>query len=384
MIRLGIDGRELIPGVRTGIGRYVREILRAACAREWDCIVYSNGPVCRGDIPSRVMIKSLPQRWTAWWDQITLPRQLKKDRVSAWLSPYYKTPLMGPCPTVITIHDLFFIGYPGQSRPVYDALMTRLGRIYAGRAAAVIADSDYSKRSIIDRLALHPEKITVIPVALGNEFRREPLTERIQSTYGLSLPYVLSVGNFKPHKNIPRLLEAFAGLDRSLRSSHQLVLAGGDHRAIPALHEQARRLGIEDRVKFTGLIDDADLPALYANCALFMLPSLSEGFGLPALEAMACGAPVAASNRTAIPEVVGEAGVFFDPEHTVDITKAMTELLIDTPRREELRARGIERARAFSVDRTAGLVLELVADVIRRRDACHRRVSVGRSASRAA
>ena len=113
MIRLGVDGRELIPGVRTGIGRYVREILRAACAREWDCIVYSDGPVCRGDIPSRVMIKTLPQRWTGWWDQITLPRQLKKDRVSAWLSPYYKTPLMAPCPTIITIHDLFFIGYPG-------------------------------------------------------------------------------------------------------------------------------------------------------------------------------------------------------------------------------------------------------------------------------
>ncbi len=384
MIRLGIDGRELIPGVRTGIGRYVREILRAACAKEWDCIVYSNGPVCRGDIPARVMVKTLPQRWTVWWDQITLPRQLKKDRVSVWLSPYYKAPLIAPCPTIITIHDLFFIGYPGQARPVYDALMTRLGQLYAGCAAAVIADSDYSKRSIIDRLRLNPEKITIIPVALGNEFRREPLSASIQRTYGLRVPYVLYVGNFKPHKNIPRLLEAFAGLETPIRSAHQLVLAGGDHRAIPALHEQARRLNIADRVKFTGLIDDTDLPALYANCALFMLPSLSEGFGLPALEAMACGAPVAASNRTAIPEVVGEAGVLFDPEHTGDITKAMTELLSDTHRREELRARGIERARAFSVDRTAGQVLELVADVIRRRNACHRKVSVEESASRAA
>ncbi len=384
MIRLGIDGRELIPGVRTGIGRYVREILHAACAREWDCIVYSTGPVCRENIPSHVTIKTLPLRWTAWWDQITLPRQLKKDRVSAWLSPYYKTPLMGSVPTVITIHDLFFIGYPGQARPVYDVLMTRLARIYAGRAAAVIADSNYSKRSIIDRLALHPDKITVIPVGLGHEFRREPLTARIQSTYGLSVPYVLYVGNFKPHKNIPRLLEAFAGLDRSLRSSHQLVLAGGDHRAIPDLYQQARRLGIEDRVKFTGLIEDADLPALYANCALFILPSLSEGFGLPALEAMACGAPVAASNRTAIPEVVGEAGMLFDAEHTGDITKAMTDLLIDTDRREELCKRGIERAGAFSAERTAALVLELVADVIHRRDACRRKVSAGRSVSRAA
>ncbi|MGH7258548.1 MAG: glycosyltransferase, partial [Nitrospiraceae bacterium] len=204
MIRLGIDGRELIPGVRTGIGRYVREVLRAVCAREWDCIVYSNGPVCRGDIPSRIMIKTLPQRWTAWWDQVTLPRQLKKDGISAWLSPYYKAPLMTPCPTIITIHDLFFIGYPGQARPVYDTLMTRLGRLYAGCADAVIADSDYSKRSIIDRLRLHPGKITIIPVALGNEFRREPLSARIQRTYGLSVPYVLYVGNFKPHKNIPR------------------------------------------------------------------------------------------------------------------------------------------------------------------------------------
>jgi glycosyltransferase involved in cell wall biosynthesis len=310
-----------------------------------------------------VTLRVLDASWTQWWDQVTLPRQLVSDRVSAFLSPYYKGPLLASCPVVLTIHDLFFLDYPGRRQPVYRAVMTRVARLYARRATAIIADSEYSRRSIVERLGVSPERVSVIPVALGAEFKPTPLGEGVRSRYALVPPYILYVGNFRPHKNVPRLIRAYAALPEPLRATYCLVLAGGDRRHLPELLELARGLGVAARVLFPGLIDDRDLPALYSGCALFVLPSLEEGFGLPALEAMACGAPVAAANRAALPEVVGPAALLFDPEDEGAITKAMVEVLLRHDLREDLGRRGLARAREFSPDRTAGAVLALLREV---------------------
>jgi glycosyltransferase involved in cell wall biosynthesis len=296
-------------------------------------------------------------------DQVGLPIRLARDRISIFLSPYYKCPLFAPCPVVITIHDLFFIHYPGAGRPVYDAVMTHLTRLYAARAAAVIADSEYSKRSIVETLGVNDAKVTVIPVALGAEFKPEPLTDAVKSRYGIVSPYILYVGNFTPHKNIERLLQAYARVTKSLDGTYQLVLGGGDCEHRPVLENLIGSLDLADRVRFTGLIGDADLPAVYSGCALFVLPSLEEGFGLPALEAMACGAPVAASNRAAIPEVVGDAALLFDPENVVAMAKAMTEVLSQPDMRERMRRQGLARAGAFTPEQTAGRVVTLLREV---------------------
>ncbi|MFQ5946473.1 MAG: glycosyltransferase family 4 protein, partial [Anaerolineae bacterium] len=181
--------------------------------------------------------------------------------------------------------------------------------------------------------------------------------------YGIMSPYILYLGNFKPHKNLPRLLRAYARLDESLRAAYQLVLAGGDGIYRPALEDLARSLGVAGRVVFPGQVEDRDLPALYSGCTLFALPSLEEGFGLPALEAMACGAPVVASDRAALPEVVDGAALLIDPEDETSITKAMARALTASEVREELRRRGLGRAREFSPDRTAGRVLALLREV---------------------
>lgn len=359
-MHLGIDGRELVSGVRTGIGRYLQEVLLAATARGWQCTLYGDQRTDVEHLPAPVKIRMIPQGWTQWWDQVSLPRQLIRDRVSVFLSPYYKGPVIAGCPVVLTIHDLFFIGYPGRPRPFYDAVMTGLGKLYARRAARIIADSDYSKRAIVERLAVAPSKVTVIPVAVGREFAPQPLTARIRETLRLRDPYVLYVGNFKPHKNLPRLLQAYAALPASLRARYQLVLAGGDVENRPAVERTARRLNITDRIVLPGLIDDHDLPALYSGCALFVLPSLCEGFGLPALEAMACGAPVAAGDRTAIPEVVGDAGLLFDPEDSASITAALIHALSNDEVRSRLRREGLERARTFSAAKTSESVLALL------------------------
>ncbi|MGH7410293.1 MAG: glycosyltransferase family 4 protein [Candidatus Methylomirabilis sp.] len=362
---IGTDIREWQPGAHTGIGRFLEELLLAAqatMAEERVLLVGDSTCEVRVQAPNMEVVR-IPDRWTPWSDQISLPRLLARREVSVFLSPYYKGPLLAPCPVVLTIHDLFFIGYPGRRRPLYDAFMTRLARLYARRATAIIADSDYSKRRILERLGITPAKVSVIPVALGLEFRNTPLTDQVRARYAITEPYILYLGAFKPHKNLPRLLQAFAGLDASLRSAHQLVLAGGDRASQQTCLGLARSLGIAGRVVVPGQIHNRDLPALYSGCALFVLPSLEEGFGLPALEAMACGAPVIASNRGAIPEVVGEAAMLFDPENVQAITAAIARVLTHAELKASLRQQGLAQAGKFSRAATATRVLALLRDI---------------------
>lgn len=363
MIRIGIDGRELSGGVRTGIGRYIAEIVRAASRSGWECFLYGERTAELAVTLPRVRHCVLGNGWTQWWDQVRLPRRLASDKVAVFLSPYYKCPLWAPCPVVLTIHDLFFIQYPGQRRPLYDAVMTWLARLYVSRAAAVITDSEYSKRAIMERIGVPETKVTVIPVALGAEFRPQPLSDAVRHRYGITDPYILYVGNFKPHKNLARLIQAYAALPETLRKTYRLVLAGGDRDHRPALERQVRSLGLDGLVLFSGSIEDKNLPEIYSGCALFVLPSLEEGFGLPALEAMACGVPVAAANRAAIPEVVGQAAVLFDPDNVASIGEAMERILSQGELRERLRQQGLQRAGEFTVERTAGRVLALLREV---------------------
>lgn len=362
-IRVGIDGRELQSGVRTGIGRYLREVLRAGRHAGWDCIVYGDHATALPDDVATLPLKRLRPSVSQWWDQISLPHSLQHDRISVFLSPYYKGPLRAVCPTVITIHDLFFIDYPGRPRGLYDWVMTKLARLYAMAAHAIIADSEHSKRAIVARLGIDPGKITVIPVALGAEFQPMDRPEEIVHKYRLNGPYVLTVGNFLPHKNVPRLVEAYSRLSPALRARYRLVLAGRKNDHADALARTVETLGLSDRVCFPGYIPDEDLPALYAGASLFVFPSLEEGFGLPALEALACGTPVVASERASIPEVVGAAALLFDPENVGAMTVAMEQALTDGDLRTRLRREGLAQAKRFTAERTTGQVIRLVERV---------------------
>jgi glycosyltransferase involved in cell wall biosynthesis len=355
-----VDGRELRRGVRTGIRRYVLEVLRAAADRGLACVVYGDRRSELEGVPPGVTASVLSGRWTQWWDQVALPAALRRDGIGVFLSPYYKRPLAAPCPVVVTIHDLFFIGYPGRRRPVRDAALTRLARLYARGAGAVVADSEHSRRAIVARLGIAAERIAVVPVGLGPEFRPARPTAGQRERYGLGASYVLYVGNFLPHKNLPRLLRAWAALAAPLRSAHRLVLAGGDRAGAAALGALARSLGLGDGVALPGVIEDADLPALYGGAALVVQPSLEEGFGLPALEAMACGAPVIASRRGALPEVVGDAGRLVDPDDEPALAAALAHLLLSADARAALARRGLARAAEFTVERTAGRVVDLL------------------------
>ena len=368
-LRVAVDGRELRAGVRTGIRRYTLEVLRAAAARGLDCVLYGDAGTTLDAIPPGIRPVLLEHRVTAWWDQVALPAALRRDGADVFLSPYYKRPLAAPCPVVITVHDLFFIHYPGRRRRVYDATMTRLARLYARGADAIVADSEHSRRAIVDRFGIDPGRIAVIPVGLGPEFRPAAPVMAQRERYGLGPRYALYVGNFLPHKNLPRLLRAWATLAEPLRAAHRLVLAGGDVLRRPALQALAASLGLAEGVGFPGVVDDADLPALYGGAALVVLPSLAEGFGLPALEAMACGAPVLAGCRGGLPEVVGDAGLLVDPEDERALAGAIARVLGNQADRQTLRERGLVRAAAFSTEATAGRVLDLLQATVGARPA---------------
>jgi len=362
-VKLGVDGRELRPGVRTGIGRYLLEILRAASLEGWPCVVYGDPGARLDEALPGVEPTTLEASVTQWWDQVTLPRALARDGVTVFLSPYYKGPVRAPCPVVLTIHDLYFINYPGRHRPVYEAIVTGAARLYARRATAIVSDSEYSKREIVTRLGVSAAKVSVIPVALGGEFKPASLTASARARYAIGSPYVLYVGNFNPHKNIPRLIRAFAMLPGPVRSRHSLVLAGGYGDGRPELAALAASLGLTDRVIFTGRVDDADLPALYAEAATYVTPSLEEGFGSTVLEAMACGAPVITSNRAALPEVVGDAGLLFDPTQEKDIAAVLARVLSDAGLADDLRRRALARAGLYTPARTTGRLLGLLREV---------------------
>jgi glycosyltransferase involved in cell wall biosynthesis len=362
-MRLGVDGRELRPGVRTGIGRYLLEILRAASRDGWSCVVYADPGAGLDQTLPGVTFTTLDGSWTQWWDQVTLQRALARDGITVLLSPYYKGPVRAPCPVVLTIHDLYFINYPGRHRPVYDAIVTRAARTYAARATAIISDSEYSKREIVARLGVSAAKVSVIPVALGGEFKPASLTAAARARYALTSPYVLYVGNFNPHKNIPRLIRGFALLPGPVRSRHTLVLAGGYGEGRPALARLAESLGLADRVIFSGRVEDADLPALYSEAAVCVTPSLEEGFGSTVLEAMACGAPVITSNRAALPEMVADAGLLFDAEQEQELASVLARVLSDPALVDDLRCRSLARAGLYTPARTTGRILTLLRDV---------------------
>ena len=361
-MRLGLDGRELVGGMRTGIGRYVREVLRAASARGWRCMVYGDA---RTELPETlpgVTLTRLASAGTRWWDQLALPRALARDGATTFLSPYYKAPLAAPCPVVLTIHDLYFIGYGGR-RSLRDVALTAAARLYARRARAVVTDSEHSRRAVVERLGVDPAKVTAIGVAVGPEFAPTPLTERTRSRYRLGPSYVLFVGNFMPHKNVDGLLRAWAALPSTLRASHRLVLAGGDAGRRPALEVLARALDVAASVVFPGRIDDADLPALYSGCTAFVLPSLDEGFGLPAVEAMACGAPVIVSDRGALPEVAGPGAAVVDVDDPRALAAGLARVLREPEHRDILSRRGRARAADFAPERTTARVLDLLEAV---------------------
>ena len=293
---------------------------------------------------------------------LTLSTELRRHPVDL-LHVQYTAPPFAPCPVVTTIHDLAFEHLPETfNRRSWMQLRLTVRRT-ARRAAHIITVSDYSRRDISRTYGIDPELITVTPEAAPLNFApitNETELRRIRETYGIQGDYILSLCSIQPRKNLVRLIEAYSCLRRVSPEVKlpQLVLAGKRGWLENETFRAAERDALGRDILFTGYVPEHDLVGLYSGAICFVYPSYFEGFGLPVVEAMQCGVPVIAGNRTSLPEIVGEAGLLFDPFDTAELVKALTRVLDDSAYRAELRIKGLERAKDFNWKTTAQLTLK--------------------------
>lgn len=284
-------------------------------------------------------------------ETVLLSLELWRSRSSVFFSPGYTGPLLSSVPFVFTIHDLIHLHFPAESGLAKWIYYNLLLKQIAQRAYRVLTVSKFSKDEILAWSGLPSEKVVVVGNGVGQEFCPTG------AVYDPGFPYFLYVGLHRPHKNLQRLFLAFA--QATLHTEVRLV-CGGEASASEA--RAIAELGLGERVIFAGNIPDSEMPEYYRGAVALVLPSLYEGFGLPALEAMACGTPVIASNTTALPEVVGDAGVLVNPLDVNEIACAMLTVLDDGALRAELRRKGLERARLFSWERTAELTWKVLEE----------------------
>lgn len=305
-----------------------------------------------------------------WWEQFGLLQACQKESIDLLHCPYFAAPLFSPYPTIVTIHDVIPLILPEYRWRRQSHAYTWLVSQAARRARAIIAVSECSKQDIIRTLDIPAERIHVIGNAVDEDLRPTGDSwqiSKVRNRYGIGPRYVLYFGGFDLRKNVFRLIHAYAGLPQSLREEYQLIIAGRlhllGHPLYPDPRPLVRELGLDDQIMFTGQIREEDKAPLYSGCTLFVFPSLYEGFGIPVLEAMACGAPVITSNVSALPEVAGEAGCLIDPSDQDSITRAMGELLESPSKRAELSVRSRERAGHFSWRHVAEQTVEVYRQV---------------------
>jgi len=290
-------------------------------------------------------------------EQTLLPVLAARAGVDLVHSLASTAPLWGRGRRVVTVHDLIYARYPDAHSGIREHGMRVLVPWAVRRSDRVIADSQSTREDLIELLGVRAERIDVVPLGLGAARREEPLEEReLRERFGLGArPVLLSLSAKRPHKNLSALIGALAQIPAEERPL--LVLPGYPTWHEHELRERAAAAGVQDDVRFLGWASAREIEGLWQLAVAFVFPSLYEGFGLPVLEAMARGVPVACSNASSLPEVAGDAALLFDPRDERAIAQALLRLLEDRELRERLTARGLERAREFTWARTARLTL---------------------------
>jgi glycosyltransferase involved in cell wall biosynthesis len=295
------------------------------------------------------------------WEQLVQPVRLIAERVELLHSLAFVQPLALPCPGVVTIYDLSFVLFPQRLQP-WRRLYLRWGStMSARRATRVVAISASTRGDIINLLGVPGEKVDVVPCGVDDDFRPvdDPgLLDQLRRKHSLPPRMLLFVGTIEPRKNLTTLLKSYALL-RERMHAPPLVIGGPPGWRHGEVFSLVEELGLGDEVLFPGYIARDELPLWYNVAELFVYPSLYEGFGLPPLEAMACGTPVVVSDTSSLPEVVGDAGILVDPTSAEEIAQAMERVLTDGALRDSLRARGLDRARAFTWQRAARETVEV-------------------------
>ncbi len=268
-------------------------------------------------------------------------------------------------PTVLTVHDMIFKLFPEHQKRLNYWYLNATMPLYCRRAGAIITVSENSKRDIVTHYGVEPEKVTVVYEAAAPEFSpvASPHVEQVRRRYGLPEHYVIFVGTIEPRKNLVRLIEALQRL-RDGGLSLPLVVVGQKGWLYGAFFRRLEELEVRDSVLFPGYVPFDDLPALYSGATIAAMPSFYEGFGLPVLEAMACGTPVVSSDASSLPEFGGDAARYFDPHDVEALAQTLLDVWKDGELQSEMRSRGLQQAARFSWKRAADLTMDVYRAVV--------------------
>ncbi len=386
-VRVGLEGSFLAEPA-TGSGQYVRALWREfnRGMPGLEPVLLLPGPAGGSGeaVAGEVVVQEPPRRFAAgkarklWWEQIGLPRAARRAGVDLVHVPYFAAPLRRDRPYVVTIHDLIPLILPVYANSPQMRLYLRLARLGAPRADLILTVSTHSAGDITRLLRVPPERIRVIPQAADDRYRPlppdDPVLGTVREKFGLGHddPFVFNVGGLDWRKNLAALVRAFALARPQLPPRTRLVIAGAAHSRhpdrYPDLSPVIAETGVGEWTVLTGRISDEEKLALLNAAALYVFPSIYEGFGISPLEAMRCGTPVICADRSSLPEVVDDGGLLVDPTPE-KLAAAMSFVLATPHKREELRRRGLEVAARYSWARTAEATLAAYREALRGRNA---------------
>lgn len=367
-MHIGIDAR-LYSSSFTGIGRYVFELIHHLLKLDEENYysLFFNAPEFeKFHAPRKGISKILVDaKHYSWDEQWKFRRLLNEANLDLMHFTHFNAPILYRRPSIVTIHDLTLTFYPGKKM---QSFWHRFGyhftiRSIVRRAKRVIAVSEHTKRDLIRILHADPKKISVIHEGVNPMFHKiseQCMVDEFREKTGLTKPYLLYTGVWRSHKNLVNLIKAFAILKHKYHFDGWLVITGKEDPWYPEVKETVAQEKLEGEVRFTGLIPDEDLVLLYNGALLYVLPSFYEGFGLPALEAFACGIPVCAAKSSSLPEVCGDGNaIFFDPHNPQDIAEKIESVYNHSDKMADLISRGFKRIQDFSWEKMARETLNL-------------------------
>jgi len=373
-MRIGIDARFYGP-LGKGLGRYTQKLIENLenVDQENQYIIFLRQENWDDYQPHNTNFhKELADyRWYTLAEQIYLPKKIRRSQLDLMHFPHFNVPILYTGKFIVTIHDLILTQYPTVRASTLGPLLYKIKHLgyklviasAVHRAKLILTVSNYTKSQIISHFKIDESKIKVVYEGIDPIVRQESLLQKsILDKYNVKKPYFLYVGNAYPHKNLETLLNAFKKF-LSNNFNHHLVLVGKEDYFFERFKKQAKDLGIEKNVTFTGFVSDMDLPCLYQNADLYIFPSFCEGFGLPPLEAMSYGLPVISSNSSSLPEILDNAAYYFNPHNEEELLNALVRLISDKMLRNDIIEKGFLRAKEFNWQKLAQSTLSLYKSV---------------------